>query len=64
MHADLCVPMQHQSFGGSKYLAVMIAAPFRYVRVRLMKSRTEVQEYCLQFVACIDRNFRQTAGRV
>lgn len=64
MPADVCGPMQHQCFGRSKYFVVMIVTPHRYVRVRLMKFRTELQEHCLEFMACINRNSRKMVKAV
>jgi len=47
VHSDLCGPMQHKSFGGSRYFLTFIDDYTRKVFVYFLKSKDEVLDYIL-----------------
>lgn len=56
--------MKHQMIEGFKYFIVMVAAARSHLRVRLINSRTEVQEFLLDSISLPDRKGSKTVKSV
>lgn len=55
VYINICGPMKNTTIQGNRYFVPMATAPHRYIRTKLLLTRREVHDHCLDFIAWLDR---------
>lgn len=63
IYAVMCGPMRATLYGGSLYFLKMMVAQQRYVRVKLLNSRKNLEGYFHDYICWMERHTKMKVGR-
>lgn len=60
LHTDLCGPMRTQTPGGNKYFLTIIDDYSRYVKIYLLKNKSDTTEAMKEYIEMVKTKFERT----